>query len=174
MVWYFPQMHSKPLFHSSWLFSLAVYRSLCFTYPFPKQAPVFTCLQYKSFENTVGKGEIARNEQFLLFPQCFLSFLRIFCYFHQIWNCRLQTFNLDRSTNLSFDKELIYHLNQNIKKSQICSHRRGSLESPTREREVVSSIPSRDRPVFKTGSGGFPLGAQDYGNSATTGPPVSG
>ena len=34
----------------------------------PKQALVFTCLQYKSFENTVGKGEIARNEQFLLFP----------------------------------------------------------------------------------------------------------
>ena len=26
---------------------------------------------YKSVENTVGKGEIARNEQFLLFPQCF-------------------------------------------------------------------------------------------------------
>ena len=25
-----------------------------------------------SFENTVGKEEIARNEQFLLFPQCFL------------------------------------------------------------------------------------------------------
>ena len=25
-----------------------------------------------NFENTVGKGEIARNEQFLLFPQCFL------------------------------------------------------------------------------------------------------
>ena len=24
-----------------------------------------------SVENTVGKGEIARNEQFLLFPQCF-------------------------------------------------------------------------------------------------------
>ena len=28
---------------------------------FPKQALVFTCLQYKSFEITVGKGEIARN-----------------------------------------------------------------------------------------------------------------
>ena len=27
----------------------------------------------KSFENTVGKGEIARNEQFLIFPQCFLT-----------------------------------------------------------------------------------------------------
>ena len=25
-----------------------------------------------TFENNVGKGEIARNEQFLLFPQCFL------------------------------------------------------------------------------------------------------
>ena len=25
-----------------------------------------------SFENIVGRGEIARNEQFLLFPQCFL------------------------------------------------------------------------------------------------------
>ena len=25
----------------------------------------------KPVENTVGKGEIARNEQFLLFPQCF-------------------------------------------------------------------------------------------------------
>ena len=26
----------------------------------------------KPFENTVGKGEIALKEQFLLFPQCFL------------------------------------------------------------------------------------------------------
>ena len=28
--------------------------------PFPKQALVFMCLQCKSFENKVGKGEIAR------------------------------------------------------------------------------------------------------------------
>ena len=34
---------------------------------------VFTCLQYKSPEDNVGKGEIAPNEHFLLFPQCFLS-----------------------------------------------------------------------------------------------------
>ena len=26
------------------------------------------CLQYNSFENTVGKAEIARHKQFLLFP----------------------------------------------------------------------------------------------------------
>ena len=40
--------------------------------------PGFTCLQNKSFENTVGKGEIARNEQFRLFPQCFLPVWRTF------------------------------------------------------------------------------------------------
>ena len=28
--------------------------------------------QQTAFENNVGKGEIARNEQFLLFPLCFL------------------------------------------------------------------------------------------------------
>ena len=52
---------------------------------------VFTCLQYKSFENTVGKGEIACNEQFLLFPPCLLPILRIVCLFHKIYNCRVQT-----------------------------------------------------------------------------------
>ena len=30
------------------------------------QVLVFTCLQYKSFANTEGNGEIACNEQFLL------------------------------------------------------------------------------------------------------------
>ena len=36
------------------------------------------------FENTVGKGEIARNEQFLLFPLCFLPVWITFCHFCQI------------------------------------------------------------------------------------------
>ena len=48
-------------------------------------------LTRKSFKNTVWKGEIARSEQFLLFPQCFLPLWRTFCHFHQIWNCCLQT-----------------------------------------------------------------------------------
>ena len=65
--------------------------------PFLKQALVFTCLQIKSFENTEGKEEIARNEQFLLFPQCFLSFQRTFRHFHQIKNCRLQTLSVWKS-----------------------------------------------------------------------------
>ena len=52
--------------------------------PFPKQALVYTCLQYTSFENTVGKRDFARNEQFLLFPQCFVPVWRTLCHFHQI------------------------------------------------------------------------------------------
>ena len=36
-----------------------------------KQTLLFTCLQYKSFENIVGKGEIARNELIFLFPSVF-------------------------------------------------------------------------------------------------------
>ena len=56
-----------------------------------KQALVFTCLLYKPFENTAGKGEITRNEQFLLFPQCFLSAWETIHHFHQTQNCRLQS-----------------------------------------------------------------------------------
>ena len=37
--------------------------------PFPNKQ------QYKSFENNLGNREIAHHEQFLLFPQHFLSFL---------------------------------------------------------------------------------------------------
>ena len=44
---------------------------------FPRQALIFMHLLYKSFENTVGKGEIALNEQFLHFPQCFLPIWQI-------------------------------------------------------------------------------------------------
>ena len=63
--------------------------------PFPNKP----CLQYKSLENTVGKGEIARNEQFLLFPQHFLHIWITFCHFHQIKNCWLQTLSVWQSLN---------------------------------------------------------------------------
>ena len=49
-----------------------------------KQALGFMCPKYKSLENTVGKGEIACNKQFLLFPHCFLPFWRTFCHIYQI------------------------------------------------------------------------------------------
>ena len=41
-------------------------------------------VQYKSFENTVEKEEIACNEQFLLFPQRFLLIQGTLHHFHQI------------------------------------------------------------------------------------------
>ena len=40
--------------------------------PLPNNFYLLTPLGNKPFENTVGKGEITRNKQFLLFPQCFL------------------------------------------------------------------------------------------------------
>ena len=40
------------------------------------------------------KEGIARDEQFLLLPQCFLSFQRIFRHFHEILSCRLQTLSV--------------------------------------------------------------------------------
>ena len=40
--------------------------------PIPTQQHLLTPLGNKPFENTVGKGEIAHNEQFRLYPQCFL------------------------------------------------------------------------------------------------------
>ena len=57
-------------------------------------------LQYESFKNTVGKGESARKEQFLFFPQRILPFWRTFCHFNQTGNYLLQT--------LSVWKSLIY------------------------------------------------------------------
>ena len=37
------------------------------------------------------KGEIARNEQFLLFPKCFLLFWGAYCHVHHLKICHLQT-----------------------------------------------------------------------------------
>ena len=57
----------------------------------------FDALGNKPFENIVGKGEITGIEQFLLFPQCFLSIWITFCHFRQIWNCHLQTLSVWKS-----------------------------------------------------------------------------
>ena len=65
--------------------------------PFPKQALVFMCLPYKTFENTVGKGEIAYNNQFLLIPERFLPFREISTIFIKIQNCCLQTLSVWKS-----------------------------------------------------------------------------
>ena len=48
---------------------------------FPKQALVFTCLQYKSFEITVGKGEIAVTSNFSFSHSVFYPFGDISAFF---------------------------------------------------------------------------------------------
>ena len=58
----------------------------------------FNMSAVKVFWKHCGKGEIAHDEQFLLFPQCFLPFWITFHHFHQTWNCHLQ--------NLSFWESL--------------------------------------------------------------------
>ena len=42
--------------------------------------------QQTAFENIVGKEKIARNEQFLLFPQCFLLNQKIVSRFVNIYD----------------------------------------------------------------------------------------
>ena len=80
--------------------------------PLPNK-PLF--LQYKSVENTVGKGEIAHNKQFLLFP-LFSTLLENFLPF--TWNLELFSTNsfsleeykicrLERGKVLSLGKELL-------------------------------------------------------------------
>ena len=74
--------------------------------PSPKQALVFTCLQYKSFENSVGKGEIARNEQFVLFPTA-LSILT------------------ENSPRLSSNKKLLFADSLSLEEFKNCCLRKG-------------------------------------------------
>ena len=79
--------HFAHLYAHTYLF-LCRQQNLTLTFPHNE---TFWPLGNKPFENTVGKGEIARNEQFLLLPQCFLPLWRTFCHFHQTENYRLQT-----------------------------------------------------------------------------------
>ena len=68
----------------------------------------------KSFENSVGKREIARNEQFLLFPQCFLPLWRTIHNFHQLKVVVYKLFQFERLLNLLFGKWMITEILQNV------------------------------------------------------------
>ena len=65
--------------------------------PFPNK-PWFSHVCSRGLLKTLGKGEIARNEQFLLFPQCFLTVMENFLPFSS--NSKLlsaNSFNLEES-----------------------------------------------------------------------------
>ena len=65
----------------------------------------------KPFENIVGKGEIAHNKQFLLYPHCFLPVKRTVSYFHQFKIVFCKLFQFGRVSNLLFGKGLSHIAN---------------------------------------------------------------
>ena len=71
--------------------------------PFPNKPWFLYVCSTSLFENTVGKGEIARHEQFLLFLQCFLPFWRMFCHF-------LSNLKLSSANSSSLEKSKICRL----------------------------------------------------------------
>ena len=101
-------------------FSHNVFLKAFFLQPFPKQALVFSGLLYKSFENTVGKGEIARNKQFLLFP-VFSNRLENFLPFSSnLKSSSANSFNFGRVLNLSFGKGLNSKPSHNYGINTVC------------------------------------------------------
>ena len=83
--------------------------------PFPNKPIVFMCLQYKSFENPAGKGEIARKtSNFSFFHSVFYPFGKLSAILIKFKNCRLQLFQFRRVKNLSFGKKLIIFAEDNL------------------------------------------------------------
>ena len=68
-----------------------------FINPFPNKPWFLTCVQYKSFENTGGKREIARNEQFLFSRSVFYPFGELFAIFPNLKLSSANSFSLERS-----------------------------------------------------------------------------
>ena len=68
---------------------------------------VFTTMRNRPFENIVGKGENAGIQQFLLFPQYFLPYLRQKLLFTEHENSSsANAFNLVKAKILLSGKEL--------------------------------------------------------------------
>ena len=79
-VWY--------LFFFSYLYNEIIIKLIN---PFPNK-PWFLRVFSRGILKTLWE-----KEQFLLFPQCFLTLWRTFCHFHQIQNCPLQTLSIWKS-----------------------------------------------------------------------------
>ena len=61
---------------------------------FTTQSQLLMTLRSKPFENIVGEGEIAVNQHFLLFPQCFLPFPKQFSVVQTHLFCCLQMLSI--------------------------------------------------------------------------------
>ena len=66
--------------------------------PFPNKPCILRVCSTSLFENAVGKGEVAQNEQFLLFPQVFSVHLENFLPFSLTLKLSsANSFNLEES-----------------------------------------------------------------------------
>ena len=70
------------------------------------QSRLLMTLKKESFKNNVGKGENARNQHFLLFPQCFLLYQREKSSFSNVSLLSADAINLVISKILLFGKRL--------------------------------------------------------------------
>ena len=65
--------------------------------PFPNNPSFLHVCSTSLKKNTVGKEEIARNEPFLLFPQCFLPICRILTILSNLKSLSSNTLSLEES-----------------------------------------------------------------------------
>ena len=80
--------------------------------------------QRTAFENIVGKGGIARNEQFLLFPQCFqLKQITVSPFAHTIAIMSLFAAELEEPKIGLWGKELNYALHFASNLNDLCTYR---------------------------------------------------
>ena len=84
--------------NSLWMTELTIFATFK---PFPNK-PWFLHVCSTSLLKTAWVKKKLLNKQFLFFPQCFLPVWKLFCHFHQIWNCRLQTFSVWKSLKFVF------------------------------------------------------------------------
>ena len=74
--------------------------------PFPNKPWFLTCLRYKSFEIIVGKGEIARNNNFSFSQSVFYPFGELCAIFIKSEIVFCNSFSSDQSKSLSLGKDL--------------------------------------------------------------------
>ena len=85
--------------------------------------PTFNYLWKRTLENTVGKGENAGNQHFLLFPQCFLLYQRAIVI--------LATFNLLSANAFNFVSSEILLFGKGLKTIGQASHQTRDILFPT-------------------------------------------
>ena len=68
----------------------------CFN-PFPNKPRFLLVFSTSLLKTLWEKEKLLVTSNFSILPQCFLPVWRTFCYFNQIWNCRLQTLSVRKS-----------------------------------------------------------------------------